>query len=131
METFFTIFLGGGGGGGGEFDTSREITGKILRGKKNIIGNSRLPVGTIRKNCRSTRLGLILRVVYISKRTYHMQLIIDFRLQCFYYYNDFRRGGGGGGSERNVQKTFPVAKSIRESSLEFSFHTIFIAEWSV
>ena len=40
-------------------------------------------------------------------------------------------GGGGGESERNVQKTFPVAKSIRESSLEFSFHTIFIAEWSV
>ena len=39
-ETFFAIFLGGGGGGGrGEFDTSREITGKILRGKKNIIGN--------------------------------------------------------------------------------------------
>ena len=33
-ETFFAIFLGGG-----EVDTSREITGKILRGKKNIIGN--------------------------------------------------------------------------------------------
>ena len=37
-ETFFAIFLWGGGGGG-VFDTSREITGKILRGKKNIIGN--------------------------------------------------------------------------------------------
>ena len=50
-ETFFAIFLGGGGGG--EFDTSREITGKILRGKKNIIGNiissqaSRLTEATI------------------------------------------------------------------------------------
>ena len=54
-ETFFAIFLWGGGGGGGrgEFDTSREITGKILRGKKNIIGNiissqtSRLTEATI------------------------------------------------------------------------------------
>ena len=27
--------------------------------------------------------------------------------------------GKEGESERNVQKTFPVAKSIRESSLEF------------
>ena len=48
-ETFFAIFLWGGG----EFDTSREITGKILRGKKNIIGNiissqaSRLTEATI------------------------------------------------------------------------------------
>ena len=47
-ETFFAIFLWGG-----EFDTSREITGKILRGKKNIIGNiissqaSRLTEATI------------------------------------------------------------------------------------
>ena len=52
-ETFFAIFLGGGGGERGEFDTSREITGKILRGKKNIIGNiissqaSRLTEATI------------------------------------------------------------------------------------
>ena len=48
-ETFFATFLGGRG----EFDTSREITGKILRGKKNIIGNiissqaSRLTEATI------------------------------------------------------------------------------------
>ena len=51
-ETFLAIFLGGGGGGR-EFDTSREITGKILRGKKNVIGNiissqaSRLTEATI------------------------------------------------------------------------------------
>ena len=53
-ETFFAIFfLGGGGGGVWEFDTSREINEKILRGKKNIISDiissqaSRLAEATI------------------------------------------------------------------------------------
>ena len=48
--------------------------------------HSWLPIGTIRRNYRSspTRLGLgpILRVIYISERT-HFKLIIDFRLERF------------------------------------------------